>query len=567
MQHTGLYPRISQVIAPEGEGNALQIIDSDKPLSDSVLWPLLENYYQHQKINAWDDMPSYATNNRLIAEVYADLMIALLQDCLPRLDSGAPLYIVELAAGTGCFAAHFLEAFYGKITYFKALSALDIHYVLTDFSDMNFHSWEAQPRFKPFLESGRLHFAVFRPEDDAVIQLSDTDIMLSETTLKNPLIAMANYFFDSIRHDLFMVKEKALHEVRVSFFRELAGEVSENAPLRVSQLRSFEGLFPITLPYYAEPSFNALLQNYQEQLGETPFLFPIGALTCIHNLMRISRNQLIILSSDKGVTQLDEVGTQLSYAVHGEGFSFFVNFHAIQEYIKQHGGQNLQTQDSRLITNINVLLPDDPLPLEQTHYYFQENLIKQSTILNHCYSMYLTAEKLDPANQLRAFIAHLEECRYEPMALFLSGPRLIPSIPELSEPYKKELIRVLDRVRSNLFLLYNLPDLWAVVGAFYYHCGCPAECLDMMDISTVLYGDNEVNLYYRAVAQEDYGLTEVALSTFQDLLRFQPDCPLVQAGIHRLKQEPLPSDEKVVPKADLKYFKKIVHCGDGSKQV
>ena len=77
MQHTGLYPRISQVIAPEGEGNALQIIDSDKPLSDSVLWPLLENYYQHQKINAWDDMPSYATNNRLIAEVYADLMIAL----------------------------------------------------------------------------------------------------------------------------------------------------------------------------------------------------------------------------------------------------------------------------------------------------------------------------------------------------------------------------------------------------------------------------------------------------------------------------------------------------------
>jgi len=565
MQHSGLYPRISQVIS--GDGKPFQIVDNDKALSDSVLWPLLENFYRHQKINAWDDMPSYATNNRLIAEVYADLIISVLRDSLPLLNPNAPLYIVELAAGSGCFAAHFLEAFYSKITYFKALSDLNIQYVLSDFSDMNFHAWSNQPRFRPFLESGKLHFSVFRPENDELIQLAGSDVMLNKSTLKNPLVVLGNYFFDSIRHDLFMVKAKTLYEVRLSFFRELSETLSESDPLSMSHLRYFENAVPIELPYYKEAAFNALLQNYQEQLNDTPFIFPIGALTCIHNLQKIAGGQLIILSSDKGVTQLSEVGTQLNYDVHGEGFSFFVNFHAIRDYIANQGGQSLQTQDSRLITNLNILLPENASSLEQTRYYFEENLVKQNVVLNHCYAMYLTVDKIDPGNQLRAFVAHLEESRYEPMALFLSGPRLIPTIPQLSERHKQELIRVLNRVRSNLFLLYSLPDLWSVLGAFYYHCGRPGECLDMMDISTVLYGDNEVNLYYRAVAQEADGLRDVALSTFQDLLRFQPDCPQVYAGIERLKNSDAQAKEPLSPQMDLTYFKKIMHSNTGKKST
>jgi hypothetical protein len=550
-----LYPPQSQIISGEGAGSDLQLIDSSRTLSACVLWSLLENYYMRQKSNAWNDVPSYATNNRIIGETYAELVVALLLDMLPHLDTAAPIYVIEPAAGSGCFAAHFLEALISKCAYFEKLSALNLKYVLTDFSDMNFKNWESQPRLKPWVASGLLHFAVFRPEQDQEITLAANGQILSQKTLVNPIVVIANYFFDSIRHDLFMTRDKVLHEVQLTFFRELKPGLTEDSPLALAHLRSFETVTPVQQPYYAQPQLNSILEGYRETLADTPFLFPIGAMECVINLQQLSGGKLALLSSDKGFTRVSEFANHLTYLPHGDAFSFFVNYHAIQEYFRLVGGESLQTEQSKLITSLNILMPAMPIQLEHTRSVFHEKLIKQNVLLNHCHSLYVNTPDIDPASQFNAFLAHLAQSRHEPMALFLLSVKLMEILPILGEWHRAPLNQALDNIRGNLFTVSHQPDLWATVGAFYYQAGNPAACLEMMAASCQQYGSSPASLYYQAVSQEGLGLTQEALLAFQALLKAQPDCPYSQRGVQRLEsQAPKPSE----PIAGGYYFQQII---------
>src|SRR6185437_10089729 len=101
--------------APDGPAKKQEptLLETDVPLSQSVIWRLQRDFYSQRGLKAWNEdlVPSYITNNPFIAEIFAGIVAAFLQDCMspaqpafPALSRENPLRILELGAGTGKFS-------------------------------------------------------------------------------------------------------------------------------------------------------------------------------------------------------------------------------------------------------------------------------------------------------------------------------------------------------------------------------------------------------------------------------------------------------------------------------
>src|SRR3954465_15107474 len=81
-----------------------RLLEKDVPLSRSVIWGLQRDFYAHRGLKAWNEdlVPRYITNNPFIAEIFAGIVAAFVQDCIssaqrsyPSLTPENPLRILE----------------------------------------------------------------------------------------------------------------------------------------------------------------------------------------------------------------------------------------------------------------------------------------------------------------------------------------------------------------------------------------------------------------------------------------------------------------------------------------
>lgn len=132
--------------------------------ADSPLWDLQRQYYKNQGLAAWSQgkVPSYLTSNPFFAKAYADIALGFWRDLKAQGKTTQPLYIIELGAGSGRFAYHFLLHFFEA---FDAIRGPDdkVCYVMTDFASKTVQQWQKPlaNQLKPFVEQGRLDFAIF----------------------------------------------------------------------------------------------------------------------------------------------------------------------------------------------------------------------------------------------------------------------------------------------------------------------------------------------------------------------------------------------------------------------
>src|SRR5262249_32765854 len=268
-------------------------IEQDVRFSEPILWKLPRQYYDLRGPQAWASgaVPSYVTTNPYIAHVYAHIVLAYLRDAAASLDRERPIYIVELAAGSGRFAYLFLKAFHA-LKNASSVRALDVRYVMTDFTRANVRAWAAQPAFKPFLDAGLLDLGIFDAERDREIQLVGArGGVLAAGGLANPSIVLANYAFDTLVQDLFRVENGKLHEVRVSL-RSRQAQPDLSRPEIMSELQCRYANREIGAAYYDDPGLNAMLEGYRASLAETTFAVPIGAFTALRNLIDIAGGRL-----------------------------------------------------------------------------------------------------------------------------------------------------------------------------------------------------------------------------------------------------------------------------------
>src|SRR5215467_14482348 len=186
-------------------------LESDSPLSTSMVWRLQRTFYADQGIAAWSQshVPQSVTTSPNIANAYARIALGFLRDMRPTLDPAQPVFFVELGAGSGRFGYRFLKAFTNLLQERSEVQQPFV-YVMTDASPTVLEFWRDNPRLRPFVEVGLLDFAHFDLLDPSPLQLLVSGITLQHAGSNNPVIVVANYIFDSIPQDAVTITDGQL---------------------------------------------------------------------------------------------------------------------------------------------------------------------------------------------------------------------------------------------------------------------------------------------------------------------------------------------------------------------
>lgn len=332
------------------------ILEEGMRLSKSMLWGLQTAAYCQFGPEAWGSktVPSYITSNPYIARQYAYLVLGFLRDCFAPnsstpIDLKEPLYIFDLGAGTGRFAYLFLKSLL-MIKSVLRKEELKIRYVMTDIAKANIEYWKKHPFLQEFLNEGILDFACYYHEERTpAMQLLHTGLKLTPETVKNPLIVIGNYFFDTIPQDLFMVKDGILQEghIRLAMEKNATTEaLNPTDPAVINHLQCSFDYAPLENieGYYQDfPELNRILKIYASRFENIPFQFPVGAFQTIRFFRELSNGKLLLLAGDQGrVTEEQLQRSQFLLSKH-DSFSLSVNYHAIALFFRHSGGTSLLT--------------------------------------------------------------------------------------------------------------------------------------------------------------------------------------------------------------------------------
>ncbi|MCE3236587.1 MAG: hypothetical protein K0Q50_2778 [Vampirovibrio sp.] len=500
LQNVSVTPVVAQPVArptvmPEAPPGKV-VVDHGRPLSQCLLWDIMHNYYSNLGINAWQaGIPMFITNSVYFSESYAEMILAFVEDYYDRLDLNEPLYIVEMATGTGRFTHHLLRELERKISCFSKLQKVRFKYIMTDFTDKNPTFWQGHDKLKPFVEKGLLDFAVLNPLQENVLNLRVSGETISSEVIKNPLLAIGNYFFDSMPVDVFRVESKVLKEGRVTLLRNIEG-VDPNSEIHITQVETkFEYHELYNTNYYNEPSFNELLNHYRHNIKNGTVLFPLGTLQVIKNLQALANNRLVLFSSDKAYTCPYEMIRyyQHDFAIHDGTFSYMVNYDAMGTFFKKGGGQFFHTTGKNVsLQTVCCIQMDEPdCQFERLNYLFQEKLDRSTPINSVCATMPYKDQE-NPVAKLNVMLGHMRLNLADPHIFSCYGQALVDVCNKGLKGQQDDLLMLMERALEQYYYYpgeSNMPFWFSQV---YHTLGFYEKSLACLDLSLQFFGEHEV---------------------------------------------------------------------------
>ncbi len=494
----------------DDRSNGPYIIESGRRLSASLLWRILRDYYGAQALDAWKDstIPFHVTSNPLIAAAYARVALAYQQDLADQ--NGVPtqpLVILELGAGSGEFCFHFLTQ-YQALRQKSASPDLPFVYVMSDFAADTVERWRNQRALVPFVKAGLLDFACFDPLADGSLTLLNSGRVLSPTA-PEPLIAIANYLFDSLPQDLFGIEDGHLFEVALTILSDQRDpDFRERSTL--SRLNFEYSYHPLEEACYDDPIIEEVLQRYHHLEGEV-VRFPIGALRCCRTLVDLAGSDLLLISADRGFVHAQELKSsdvEPLFRIHDGAFSMPVNFHSVGEFVRAVGGDVLRP--SRLHRSLCVsAFMTQPVECRQaTQSAFDEAVVRfgpddASTLV---YWLYAHADELS----VNEIIALFRFTRHDVLALKRSLKRLDASVESMSDAEKETVGREIDLVWGNYFHQGDRVNLPFELGTFFQRMGRMQQALFYYAQARLYYGDAPQTLYNMAVCHHQLGEADCA---------------------------------------------------------
>jgi len=330
---------------------APRILEKDVPLSRSLIWRAQRDFYSTRALKAWteDQVPSYITNNPFIADIYAEVIAAFLDDCgslKPAPPSReTPLRILEIGAGTGKFAYLFLRRLVGLLK-MRDLPLDSFQYVMTECSESLLEDWHRNSYLAQFVSEGMLHFGTF----SAGLENNHQPNAWGANKARGPLIVIANYVFDSLPQDAFAVDRGQLYEILLTTSGE--GNGLNPGDLKFSFAKS-----TVSSNHYSDPCWTGILEQYQTSLSAATVLFPTTTLTTLRHLSENSDGRMLVLAADKGISHGADLASlqgepTLEFHASRQCFSQLVNFDAIARYFRGKGGAALLPQ--KHFTTLNV---------------------------------------------------------------------------------------------------------------------------------------------------------------------------------------------------------------------
>jgi hypothetical protein len=353
------------------------VLERDVPVSQSLIWRRQRDFYAQRGLKAWslDSVPAYITNNPFIAEIYAGIVFGFVRDCIAlrrSLSPQTPLRILELGAGPGKFSYLFLQRL-AALLRAQDIAPVTVRYCMTDSVESVVQSWRSNHYFSDFVAGGMLEFELLRVGGE----IKSPFLAGRGPGDRGPLVIIANYVFDSLPQDAFVVEQGQIFEALLTTETKhppqrypsasgtrLEDMIDTGKPGPVSQDGVAKAPSPVgsneevisslhfsfknavlPKPRYSEPSWNEILELYRSGLPAATVLFPCQALKVLKEIAGFSDGAMLVLASDKGYAHQDALllcqGPPALEFHTADCFSQMVNFDAIGKYFKKIGGEAL----------------------------------------------------------------------------------------------------------------------------------------------------------------------------------------------------------------------------------
>lgn len=511
----------------------LTLKPSGVPLSQCALWEQQFEYYSQKGISAWEScVPFLVTNSTYMAESYADLILAFLKDYQDKMNMEQPLYIIELSAGTGRFAFHLLRELTKKTQHFGNLSQLPIRYVMTDITESHTNFWYTHEKLQPFVEAGILDFAVYRPEDSSEINLKHSGKTLSTIDSTNPTIVIANYLFDTIRHDLFRAENRMLMEglVTISKNETMETDNEESDGFDFSKLTMSVEYSPIKDNYYLNPKLNEVLKYYQDVMDHENFIIPIGAFNCIENLKKITNGNMVLLSSDKGYTSTKQLKLfqEHNFAAHGS-FSYPVNYDAINQYYAMQGKPWFITNSCSSSLNTACYIDisnSSEISFENVASIYAHKLSRTqpSISLLTFHSIANIIHCPTPHREMLTIIIGMLKASYcEPQLFCELAPKMLESFHLADQTQLIDIMDIMMETWSHYYYFKGECQLPFWMAQVYERMNALDQCIYFLNESIRYQGPHEALLFLIGDCHERSNRVEEARQSFYDAIMIKPD--------------------------------------------
>jgi hypothetical protein len=509
--------------------DAAHILERGRRLSESLLWKLQQNFYDSQGARAWASgvVPHYITGNGWIADSYAKVVLGWLRDCtaaasvasepgsFPPLDLRHPVTLLELGCGSGRFGFLVL----GRLLDLLGRSALRhvrIRYVMSDFTDSILEPLRRHPALQPWIEQGILDFARF----DATAPGENVGDIIGE--VRNPLIVIANYVFDSLPQDAFAVRGGRIFELLpVLTVPDEEEDLAE--PTIIQRLEVTWEERPVETSYYGDPELDAMLREYVERLQDSTLLMPLTVIRCLRRLAALADGRLLLLSGDKGYCreELIEGRGQPAVTTHGS-LSMMVDYYALGRWFAGQGGELLVT--SHLRTSLSVvagLLGTPPGGTVETRLAFDDAMERRGPddffdLRGGFGAVYddLTLEHLLAWVRMSGWDAHV---------LLGCWPALMKHAGSAAGIFRLEIYRAVHEVWERYFPLREARDLAFHLGVLLCEIDCHQDALPFFHESVAAYGPNPATVFNIGLCLYHLGDLEAARRQVDLALEDAPD--------------------------------------------
>jgi tetratricopeptide (TPR) repeat protein len=493
--------------------------------SEAPIWNIQRKYYEELGTKAWnnDQVPQYITSNPMIAASYAEMIFGFLQDRADKGHTSEPVTIVELGAGAGRFAFHVLSELC-QLRDYAGISLPSFRYVMTDLVINNVLAWREHPALQPFIAEGVLDFAQYDAVNDTVLNLVVAGTTISEGDLKQPLIIIANYFFDSIPQELIYIGDGQIYEADVFV------EYPENhASLKPSQL-----LDQITLSYehrrtpqYEQETFpyRDVIAVYQEQLEDSHILFPVAGLTCLERLNGLSQSGFLLITADKGDHLLDnwKFSEPPELILHGS-FSLTANYHAFNYVFEQRGGISLFPPHHYKNINVGCIVSvDSPLEYSNTRLAYRRSVSRFGP--DEFFSLKMAVDRSLDNMGLQAILSFWRLGEYDAEFFIQSTKRISSLLQDASDEEKQDILGGIQLMWSSNYVMEQRYDVALDAGLILFESEMYEESKRFLEISVQQDQDEIVStvFYCLAICCFELELEEDAVGYLRKLIELEPD--------------------------------------------
>ncbi|QMV42676.1 tetratricopeptide repeat protein [Cohnella cholangitidis] len=403
------------------------------------------------------------------------------------------------------------------------ISPLPFRYVLTDFARSNLEFWRQHPSFERFRERGIWDIALFDAQQSDEIALEYSGVSLRPGSLSSPVVAIANYVFDSLPQDLYYIDQGQISHCLVSLYAEDSLDTTDSAnALERVQVSYYNE--PCAESPYPEPDLTALFTRYTETLEDSHLLFPITGLRCLHRLRSLSAPKgLLLLSADKGSHRYSDLmnGDPPELIRHGS-VSLPVNYHAFKAVCDEMGGVLLFPEVGYHHVNIGALLmvadADRYSETKRAYRRFVGDFGPDDyySVVNHArpYISEMSIEDMLALLRLSLYDAH-QFSRYLPRLLELAGQ---------ADPLEREAIAyAVDKVWQLYFPLGEQRDLAFQIASLLYQLEEYEKAIFYFGQSARLYGEYTGTLFNTAICRHMLEQFAEAEAGLRKVLKFDPN--------------------------------------------